>query len=419
MSSALEHPHAIDVADDEPAIARDAAPGSGRQSSAPIFDAHVDVAHGEPRTSNAGTWEAIGAIARDTVDVSAWEADDALMAAMGLGDPAGDDHAAIAVFEDGGSDMFDSDDLPGEPADTGTGSAGTATNSSRSKAPGFRKPAFKIGHARPPHPQTAGSAAGLPTDGGAAGNPIDHNGGTAGSCTESDSGVTSPAPGARRAFDGDTPLGADFRELLALLHQHGVRYLVVGGFAVAVHGRPRFTPALDLWIDATGDNAARIVAALADFGFATGDLHANDLVEPGTAFELGHAPNRVDLLTSLRGVSFAAAYPARTEVRIGDIAVTVIDRASLIANKRAVGRPRDLDDVSKIVLRRDLQPVPRTPGGERDAASGWRSRTAADRIAQVEDLRRQWIEITGNPDLPMARFVSRRILDHPKIQQPR
>jgi hypothetical protein len=209
--------------------------------------------------------------------------------------------------------------------------------------------------------------------------------------TDDGAAATQPIDSDLGATDASAAFGADFRQLLALLHHHGVRYLIVGGFAVAVHGRPRFTPALDLWIDALSDNVDRLARALADFGFAGSELRA-DLVEPGVAIELGHAPHRIDLLTSLRGVDFAAAYPAHTPVRIGEVDVAVLDRASLIANKRALGRPRDLDDVSRMVLR-----------------PGWRGRTAAERIAEVEDMRRQWIDITGHPDAPMARVIRRRL----------
>jgi hypothetical protein len=143
-------------------------------------------------------------------------------------------------------------------------------------------------------------------------------------------------------------LGKDFRELLEILNRRGVRYLAVGGFAVAVHGKPRYTKDLDLWVEISSDNASRIIAALEDFGFASLGLRAEDFLDPDTVVQLGYEPNRVAFLTKLSGVDFVEVYPMRQWTRIGDLEVPVIDRASLIANKRALGRPRDLDDAKEL-----------------------------------------------------------------------
>lgn len=139
-------------------------------------------------------------------------------------------------------------------------------------------------------------------------------------------------------------LGKDFRDLLELLNRHAVRYIAVGGFAVAVHGRPRYTKDLDLWIEVSSDNAARIVAVLEEFGLGSLGLLAEDFLDPDVVIQLGYEPNRVDFLTKLTGVEFAESYPKRVVTRVGDLEVPVLDRASLIANKRALGRPHDLDD---------------------------------------------------------------------------
>lgn len=139
-------------------------------------------------------------------------------------------------------------------------------------------------------------------------------------------------------------LGKDFRDLLELMNRHQVRYLAVGGFAVAIHGTPRYTKDLDLWIDVSPENAAKLVAVLDEFGFASLELRAEDFLDPDVVIQLGYEPNRVDFLTKLTGVEFAAAYPDRTSITLQGIEVPVIDRASLLANKRALGRPHDLDD---------------------------------------------------------------------------
>jgi hypothetical protein len=139
-------------------------------------------------------------------------------------------------------------------------------------------------------------------------------------------------------------LGKDFRDLLELLNRHQVRYLVVGGFAVAVHGTPRYTKDLDIWVEVSAENAGRIIAALDEFGFASLGLRAEDFLDPDVVIQLGYEPNRIDFLTKLTGVEFAEAYPARTSITLGELEVPLIDRTSLIANKRALGRPHDLDD---------------------------------------------------------------------------
>lgn len=129
-----------------------------------------------------------------------------------------------------------------------------------------------------------------------------------------------------------------------MLDEHGVRFLVVGGFAVAVHGIPRYTKDLDLWVECSPDNAQRLVAVLADFGFESLGLTVDDFTTPDLVIQLGYEPNRIDLLTGLTGVTFEDAYPKRVTSSIDGIDVPIIDRASLATNKRAFGRPQDLVD---------------------------------------------------------------------------
>jgi len=147
---------------------------------------------------------------------------------------------------------------------------------------------------------------------------------------------------------GVVQLGKDLRDLLELLNKYQVRYLVVGGFAVAVHGAPRYTKDLDRWLEVSLQNADRIIAVLDEFGFASLGLRAEAFLDKDVVIQLGYEPNRIDFLTRLTGVEFVDAYPARMLVTIDEIAVPVIDRASLIANKRALGRPHDLDDAREL-----------------------------------------------------------------------
>jgi hypothetical protein len=143
-------------------------------------------------------------------------------------------------------------------------------------------------------------------------------------------------------------LGKDVRELLALLDKHGVRYLIVGGFAVAVHGTPRYTKDLDVWVECSQDNAERLIRVLDEFGFASLGLTATDFATPDLVIQLGYEPNRIDLLTGLTGVRFEDAYPKRITSTIDGIDLPIIDRVSLVANKRAFGRAQDLVDAEDL-----------------------------------------------------------------------
>jgi len=144
------------------------------------------------------------------------------------------------------------------------------------------------------------------------------------------------------------PLGKDLRDLLVLLEQHDVRFLVVGGFAVAAHGLPRYTKDLDLWVECSEVNAIRLVAALEMFGFASVGLTVADFTTPDMVIQLGYEPNRVDFLTGISGVAFEDAYPNRMTSSFDGLAIPIIDKASLIANKRASGRAQDLADVENL-----------------------------------------------------------------------
>jgi hypothetical protein len=144
------------------------------------------------------------------------------------------------------------------------------------------------------------------------------------------------------------PLGKDVRDFLALLVEHDVRFMIVGGFAVAAHGFPRYTKDLDVWIECSAENAARMMTALDEFGFGSLDLSAADLATPDLVIQLGYEPNRIDILTGLTGVEFADAYPKRTTGTIDGLELPIIDRLSLAQNKRAFGRPLDLVDAEEL-----------------------------------------------------------------------
>ena len=139
-------------------------------------------------------------------------------------------------------------------------------------------------------------------------------------------------------------LDKDLRELLALFRETGVEFLVVGGHAVAFHGRPRLTDDLDLFVRPDLENGKRIVQALERFGFGSLEIVPADFQADDRVIQLGRAPNRVDLLTKLYGVDFAGAWSRRVSARIDDSQVWLISREDLIRNKRETGRTQDLAD---------------------------------------------------------------------------
>jgi len=140
-------------------------------------------------------------------------------------------------------------------------------------------------------------------------------------------------------------LPPDFLDLLIELNRASAKYLLVGGHAVAFHGRPRATKDFDLWIEASADNARRVVAALSAFGAPLGQLSESDFERPGHGFRMGSPPFRIEILTEISGVEFGHAWDARQSCTVDGVAFGVIGRDDLIKNKRAAGRPQDLADV--------------------------------------------------------------------------
>jgi hypothetical protein len=141
-------------------------------------------------------------------------------------------------------------------------------------------------------------------------------------------------------------INPDFRDLFAALNAAGSKYLLVGGYALAVQAVPRFTKDLDIWIEPDAENAPRVLDALRQFGAPLSSIAEADLAAPGTVFQIGVPPNRIDLVTSIDGVTFGEAWPSRLAASYGDVPITVLSRAHLIRNKRTVGRPQDLVDAA-------------------------------------------------------------------------
>lgn len=144
-------------------------------------------------------------------------------------------------------------------------------------------------------------------------------------------------------------MNEDFLELLSELNAAEARFLVVGAYAVGIHGRPRATKDLDVWIEASEENAARVLTALRRFGAPLGDLQEGDLAVPGIGFKMGQPPCRIDILTEVSGLAFHDAWPRRVQAEMGGgVSCSVISVEDLIANKRAAARPQDLADVDAL-----------------------------------------------------------------------
>ncbi len=143
-------------------------------------------------------------------------------------------------------------------------------------------------------------------------------------------------------------MNQDLIDLLRAFADQRVEYLVVGAHALAAHGHVRATKDLDVWIRPTPDNAERAFRALAVFGAPLSELTAVDLATPGTVFQIGVAPVRIDILTHIDGVGFEEAWSARVSASFGPVASQVLSREHLIRNKRASGRLQDLADLERL-----------------------------------------------------------------------
>jgi hypothetical protein len=141
---------------------------------------------------------------------------------------------------------------------------------------------------------------------------------------------------------------ADFRDLLALLNKHRVDYVVVGGYALAYLGAPRYTGDLDILIRPDPANGRRVLTALEEFGFGAIGLTRSDFEKPGQVIQLGHPPVRVDLVTSLTGVSWTDAAKGRQPGKYGDIPVHFLGKKEFLSNKRAMARKKDLADLEAL-----------------------------------------------------------------------
>ena len=143
-------------------------------------------------------------------------------------------------------------------------------------------------------------------------------------------------------------LNQDFQEFVELFVAHDVEFLIVGGYALAAHGHPRYTKDLDVWVWIGPENTQRIIKAIEEFGFGGLGLTAADFQEPDVMVQLGQEPQRIDILTYASGLDFSDAYKNRVYITIGDVQVPFISSDDLRTNKLATGRPRDIADVADL-----------------------------------------------------------------------
>ena len=140
----------------------------------------------------------------------------------------------------------------------------------------------------------------------------------------------------------------DLREFLESLNSKKVEYVIVGGYAQAYHGRPRFTGDIDVLVRPSEENAARIKAALSQFGFGQLGLSEQDFVSEGRVIQLGVAPNRIDILTSISGCRFEDVWETRVSTELAGVPLNMIAKEQYIKNKRATGRAQDLADLDAL-----------------------------------------------------------------------
>lgn len=150
-------------------------------------------------------------------------------------------------------------------------------------------------------------------------------------------------------------MNSDLIELLRLLNDRKVKYLLIGGQAVIVHSEPRYTKDVDLWVEPSVKNAKKIIAVLEEFGAPTNSVTEEDFATPGTVFIFGIEPNRVDILTRIKGAKFDKCYTNRDYVQLLGVKVSLICLDDLIKVKRATGRPQDLLDLEKLLRTRKLR----------------------------------------------------------------
>jgi len=140
----------------------------------------------------------------------------------------------------------------------------------------------------------------------------------------------------------------DYKELFELLNRHNVRYIIVGSYALAFHGAPRYTGDIDILVKPDPENAINIIKALKDFGFGSVGLTADDFTKPDKIIQLGYPPVRIDLITTISGVDWDMAEKGCVPGQYGEIPVKYLGRKEFILNKQSTNRKKDLADLEAL-----------------------------------------------------------------------
>lgn len=143
-------------------------------------------------------------------------------------------------------------------------------------------------------------------------------------------------------------LAQDFEDFIKLLNKHQVDYMIVGGYALAFHGKPRHTGDLDIWINNSATNAEKLVIAIKEFGLASLDLTKSDFMQEGYVTQIGYPPLRIDILNNIDGVKFEDAFPNKLLVEVNGVLIKYIGLQEFIHNKTASGRSQDIADLKEI-----------------------------------------------------------------------
>ncbi|HER08796.1 MAG TPA: hypothetical protein ENO20_07775 [Bacteroides sp.] len=140
----------------------------------------------------------------------------------------------------------------------------------------------------------------------------------------------------------------DFKEFLALLNAHEVDFMIVGGYALAYHGAPRYTGDIDVFIKPDSKNTQRIIKVLEEFGFSSLELSIEDFQKEDSVVQLGLPPVRIDIITSISGVTWEQADASKEPGKYGEVPVFYIGKKHYVANKRAIGRAKDIADIEAL-----------------------------------------------------------------------
>ena len=143
-------------------------------------------------------------------------------------------------------------------------------------------------------------------------------------------------------------LAKDFEDFIRLLNKHKVVYMVVGGYALAFHGKPRYTGDIDIWINISDENALRLLKVIKDFGLGSLGFKKEDFLQEGYISQIGRPPLRIDIINSIDGITFEEAFTGIQTIEIDGLSIFYIGLGDFIKNKQASGRTKDLADIQEI-----------------------------------------------------------------------